>query len=198
MRTKFTRNLILKEQQCTDFMWYSSTTVNVTLMWNQNLPVFVGFTQLLDQILTGWNKHGIVNSWCRQRIKCWASWLSLNVTACSGFEESAWAWNKCLAALSQTDLLQFWFFCKTVLRSPSTVWHFGAVIQHPMAWLNQMFLLTLPVSAVFISFRRTNGSLCHCLGFHVKYFIVLTSRRKKTNALCPTWILPNQREAMCS
>lgn len=76
--------------------------------------------------------------------------------------------------------------CKAVLWSPSTVQHLRAMIQHPVAWLNQIFLLTLPVSEVFISFRRTNDSLRRCLGLQVKYFIVLTGRRKKkTSALCP-------------
>jgi len=76
-------------------------------------------------------------------------------------------------------------FCKAVLWSPSTVQRLRAMIQHPVAWLNQIFLLTLPVSEVFISFRRTNDSLCRCLGLQMKYFIVLTGRRKKTSALCP-------------
>lgn len=74
--------------------------------------------------------------------------------------------------------------CKAVLWSPSTVQHLRAMIQHPVAWLNQIFLLTLPVSEVFISFRRTNDSLRRCLGLQVKYFIVLTGRRKKKQAPC--------------
>lgn len=44
--------------------------------------------------------------------------------------------------------------CKTLLRSPSSVQRFGDVIQHPLAWLNQVFLLTLPVSCSIYFFPK--------------------------------------------
>lgn len=149
---------------------YSSTTVNVTLMWNWNLPVFVGLLQLLDQILTGWNKHDTVNSWCRQSTGCWAGWLSPNVIACSGFEESAWAWNKRLAALSQTDLLQCWLFARLFWGVPavSSVLETWSNIPWP-DWTRCSYWLYL-FPAVFISFQSTNGSLWHCLVFPCEIF----------------------------
>lgn len=106
----------------------------------------------------------------------------------------------------ETSVLQLWAkqICKNsdylqgCFVESSTVQRLRAMIQHPMAWLNQIFLLTLPVSEVFISFQRTNDSLCRCLGLQVKYFIVLTGRRKKNKCPVPTQILPNQREVMCS
>lgn len=158
-------------------------------MWNWNLPVFVGLFSALIKYWQGWNKRDTVNSWCRWRIEYWASWLSLNVIACS----LQWIWgvgvstNQASCSSEPNRLVIMLIVCKAVLWSPSTVQRFRAMNQHPMAWPNQMFLLTLPVSEVFISFWRTNGSLCRCLGFYVKYFIVLTSRRKKKNTKnkCP-------------
>lgn len=75
--------------------------------------------------------------------------------------------------------------CKTLLRSPSTVQPFGAWYNIPWPdWTRCPYWLYL-FPAVFISFWSTNGSFWHCLGSHVKYFIVLTSRRKKKNNKCP-------------
>lgn len=146
-----------------------------------------------------WNKHDIVNSWCRHRAldaelvgSAWMSPLAVDSRSWHEHETSVlqpWAKQTCCDA----DCLQDSFGVPAL----SSVLETWSDIPWP-DWTGCSYWLYL-FPAVFISLRSTNGSLWHCLGSHVKYFIVLTSRRKKkTNALCPTQILPNQREVMCS